>query len=249
MAFQDPLGSNRSAAASWHEASRIPARVLWLAGTLVVMSGILAGGIWVLRSNPMVPLVIRRVLLNEPSEPPSATPPVTAEKEPPAQPPGARHQARIAPPPPIAIVPVDAGSRVAIAPSDAPADTSPDVAKPPAEARDAVAGIAAVPVAPYTASDADVTPPEPIRQQWLRTLPAARPDDVVSIELVVSERGKVESARIVNGGPRSVGESMLLTMSLHAVKSWQFSPALKGGSPVRYRQVMSFGRTAATLPS
>jgi hypothetical protein len=104
-------------------------------------------------------------------------------------------------------------------------------------------------VVPYTASDADVTPPEPIRQQWLRTLPAARPDDVVSIELVVSERGKVESARIVNGGPRSVGESMLLTMSLHAVKSWQFSPALKGGSPVRYRQVMSFGRTASTLPS
>jgi TonB family protein len=105
-----------------------------------------------------------------------------------------------------------------------------------------------VPAAPaglYSASDADVTPPEPIRPQWFNVLPAGvRPDDVVIIDFVVDERGNVESAKI-RIEPRSVGESMLLAMSLQALKSWQFRPAVKEGRPVKYRQARSFGGTPA----
>jgi outer membrane biosynthesis protein TonB len=62
----------------------------------------------------------------------------------------------------------------------------------------------------------------------------------VTIELVINARGRLDSARATTA-PRSVGESLLLATGLHAVKSWEFRPALKDGFPVSYRKLMSLG--------
>jgi hypothetical protein len=93
----------------------------------------------------------------------------------------------------------------------------------------------------YSAVDADVTPPEPTYPQRLGGLKtgAVKPDDIVTIEVVVNELGVVEAAW-GKTAPRTVGESLLLATSLHAVKSWLFRPALKDGSPVPYRKLITF---------
>jgi hypothetical protein len=93
----------------------------------------------------------------------------------------------------------------------------------------------------YSEHDSDVTPPEPRRPQKLTALHVAgRPDESVTIELVINARGRLDSARATTA-PRSVGESLLLATGLHAVKSWEFRPALKDGFPVSYRKLMSLG--------
>jgi hypothetical protein len=107
--------------------------------------------------------------------------------------------------------------------------------------------VPAIAAAVYTADDAEVVPPRPVRQQWLRQPPAGPRDERVTIEILVSDRGTVETVR-VTGAPRSVSGSMFLAMSLQAIKSWDFHPALKNGDPVRYRQRMSFGTAKATAP-
>jgi outer membrane biosynthesis protein TonB len=54
---------------------------------------------------------------------------------------------------------------------------------------------------------------------------------------VVDAQGRVNAVRgLVT--PRSVGETLLLTQALSAVKSWPFKPATKDGLPVAYRQVV-----------
>ena len=58
-------------------------------------------------------------------------------------------------------------------------------------------------------------------------------DNVGLVEVVVSETGEVERAKLISA-PANVHESMLLS----AIKAWHFVPAEKGGQAVRYRQVM-----------
>ena len=58
-------------------------------------------------------------------------------------------------------------------------------------------------------------------------------EQVGLVEVVVSETGEVERAKLL-GAPQNVHESMLLS----AIKAWQFTPAVKDGMAVRYRQVM-----------
>ena len=83
--------------------------------------------------------------------------------------------------------------------------------------------------------DSDVTRPIPIYPRQLGRLPAGtQPSDVGVIEVVVNEFGKVESTSVVNP-PRSLDEALVMTMSLSAVKSWQFHPALREGQRVKYR--------------
>jgi len=50
----------------------------------------------------------------------------------------------------------------------------------------------------------------------------------------VDERGSVRSVRAVERTD-SLADAVALTMSLSAVKSWHFTPALKDGRPVKYR--------------
>ena len=92
----------------------------------------------------------------------------------------------------------------------------------------------------YGEDDVDVTPPLVVSPQLLGMLaqssPGNRPD-VMTIAIVVNESGTVDSVQAVNI-PVSIGESVMLTAALSAVKAWHFHPALRDGAPVRYRQIV-----------
>jgi hypothetical protein len=86
----------------------------------------------------------------------------------------------------------------------------------------------------YSADSAGVSPPVSIYPQLPRQLP---PDidrgQLGQMELTIALDGTVESAKLVSP-PRYVHDSMLLS----AAKTWQFRPALKDGTPVRYRKTV-----------
>ncbi len=91
----------------------------------------------------------------------------------------------------------------------------------------------------FSASDPDVVPPVPDSSQQLWRMPAStRRSDLVTIEIVVDERGAVQSVKATHF-PDSLADTAALMMSLSAVKSWHFSPALKDGRPVKFRQMLS----------
>ena len=57
----------------------------------------------------------------------------------------------------------------------------------------------------------------------------------VRLELVISPTGTVERARFLEA-PQRMADMMLLS----SAKTWQFTPAVKDGQPVRYRAVLSW---------
>lgn len=104
-------------------------------------------------------------------------------------------------------------------------------------------GRPATPSRLYGESDAGVTPPEPVgsdRRRLGGLAGAIKPGATVTIEFIVNELGAVESAK-AKTPPRTLGESLLLATSLHAIKSWRFRPAQKDGQPVSYQKSISFG--------
>ena len=87
----------------------------------------------------------------------------------------------------------------------------------------------------YSPRDVDVTPPTPVPPQRLGPIPlGVAGADLVTIEVLVNERGTVDAVKAV-APPRTLGESLFVTIGLSAAKSWSFQPALKDGQPVRYR--------------
>ncbi len=91
----------------------------------------------------------------------------------------------------------------------------------------------------YTVNDSEVTPPKLEYQQQVWHMPATRRgDDLAAIEIVVNERGEVESAKAVSM-PATIGDALAVTESISAAKTWRFRPALKDGTAVRYRQVIA----------
>ena len=80
---------------------------------------------------------------------------------------------------------------------------------------------------------------------------AAR-DGAAAIEVVVNERGTVDSAR-AKTAPRTIGEASDFMGKLSAIKTWRFHPAMKLGRPVRYpvphspRSVLNTQRSAALI--
>ena len=87
----------------------------------------------------------------------------------------------------------------------------------------------------FSESDADVVPPVPDSSQQLWLMPASpRRSDQIRIEVVVDERGSVQAVR-ARDRTDSLADAAALTMSLSAVKSWHFTPALKDGRPVKFR--------------
>jgi hypothetical protein len=114
----------------------------------------------------------------------------------------------------------------------------PSVPNMDAASRDPRAKVA-LQVPTYTASDLDVVPPIPESPQRLWRVPTtARREDLVMIDIIVNERGTVESAR-VQEQPSNLADALAVTMSLSAAKSWRFHPAMKDGLPVKYRQFIS----------
>jgi hypothetical protein len=90
----------------------------------------------------------------------------------------------------------------------------------------------------YGLTDRNVEPPIAVLPQQLGSLPAgARREDYYTIEVVVNEQGRVDSARVTET-PLELGDTVVVTMSLSAVKSWLFLPATKDGKPVRYRKLI-----------
>ncbi len=75
-------------------------------------------------------------------------------------------------------------------------------------------------------------------QQLWRMSGGAQTAPPVSVMVVVNERGTVESAQAMQP-QNNLGDAMAVTMSLSAVKTWHFSPALRNGVPVKYRQIVS----------
>jgi hypothetical protein len=225
-------------------ASLEPVRI---AGILIVLGAILATGVWVFRSKPALPSVLMSAL--PASLRASPTPPVsgtTAAVPPKALPQPQAPRRRALSASPTAIAPSSDAPR---APQTSATASLGVVATAPdadvAAARDAAPSVRA---GVYSRSDGDVTPPQLVSPSFIGSLPSGmRPDDVVTFEYVVNERGTVELAK-VSSAPRTLGESMLFTMNLQSIKSWQFRPALKDGSPVRYRQSMSFGPKSTKTP-
>ena len=110
---------------------------------------------------------------------------------------------------------------------------------PPAAVESAPAPAAPVTAEPamYTADDTDVIPPGDIQ----RPMPPWRPPSgrlVItklrgSLEVVVNERGEVESAKM-----RREMWAPYDAQLLEAARSWKFSPATKNGAPVKYLKVL-----------
>jgi TonB family protein len=94
----------------------------------------------------------------------------------------------------------------------------------------AARGIAEGPV--YSTGDSGVRRPVGIRPRfWYDPPPGIPLAKLTEVEIVVSPRGEVETARIV-GGPRTYFDGLILS----AIKGWKFQPATHDGQPVAYRQ-------------
>jgi len=90
----------------------------------------------------------------------------------------------------------------------------------------------------YSDRDIDVIPPTIVYPPYLTPATAGpQAQGPLMIEVVVSERGTVESAKAL-GPPRTMGDVLVLTNELSGSNSWRFRPAVKDGEPVRYRQLV-----------
>lgn len=87
----------------------------------------------------------------------------------------------------------------------------------------------------YSSEDGDVLPAQLLTAQLPGPTVAGAPTRIILMEVIVSEHGTVERARLVSPARR-----MPDMMILSSAKVWTFSPALKDGRPVRYRLVLSW---------
>src|SRR3954470_9263111 len=103
----------------------------------------------------------------------------------------------------------------------------------PAAAPAGAAPAAAVPAAPriYSAADADVKPPSAIEQQMPRWAPTAQFAAATLsgiLEIVIDERGEVESAGLVQGTGTPYDAQVVA-----AARRWHFRPATRGAAAVK----------------
>jgi Gram-negative bacterial TonB protein C-terminal len=92
----------------------------------------------------------------------------------------------------------------------------------------------------YGKDDSDVLPPKPLLPRLLAGLTPSSPRvrlEALTIAVIVNEDGNVDSVRGVVA-PQNLSESLLLTQALSMVKSWRFSPAMRDGEPVKYKQIV-----------
>jgi periplasmic protein TonB len=83
----------------------------------------------------------------------------------------------------------------------------------------------------YTSADPDVTPAALLRPHLPSEPPSTvSPDDIGTLELMVTETGRVTHVRLISATVR-YQERMLVA----AAKTWRFQPAMKDGRPVRFR--------------
>jgi TonB family protein len=89
----------------------------------------------------------------------------------------------------------------------------------------------------FSALDQDVTPPVELLRRMPRWAPSGRAQSRETyrgmLDIVIDERGRVESASIARSVTPTYDEALV-----EAALAWRFSPARKDGQPVRYRQVL-----------
>jgi hypothetical protein len=90
----------------------------------------------------------------------------------------------------------------------------------------------------YSASDAGVEPPRLRSAELPELLIAGFEKRTNNVELVISERGEVQHARMI-GPPQRMPDIMVLSRA----KELLFDPAIRNGVPVRYRLILSWNVT------
>lgn len=90
----------------------------------------------------------------------------------------------------------------------------------------------------YGPGDPGVEPPVVKFPQQLGRVPlGVRREDLTYVEVIINEDGRVMQVK-AKESPQTLDESMVITMSLSAAKSWRFQPATKDGRPVKFRQTL-----------
>lgn len=90
----------------------------------------------------------------------------------------------------------------------------------------------------YGPDNPGIEPPKVIAPQQLGRVPlGVRREDLTYVEVIINEDGRVMQVK-AKESPRTIDESMVITMSLSAAKSWRFQPASKDGKPVKYRYTL-----------
>jgi TonB family protein len=90
----------------------------------------------------------------------------------------------------------------------------------------------------YSAADLDVKPPAAVEQPMPRWSPTAQFASTTLngvLEVVVDERGEVESAGLLQGTGTPYDAQVVST-----ARRWRFRPATRGGTPVKYRKSVGF---------
>jgi hypothetical protein len=90
----------------------------------------------------------------------------------------------------------------------------------------------------YSPSDDGVEPPRLRSAELLELLITGFEKRTNQVELIISERGDVQQARMI-GPPQRMPDMMLLSRA----KELHFDPAVRNGVPVRYRLVISWNVT------
>ncbi|HUF64985.1 MAG TPA: hypothetical protein VMM17_03330 [Gemmatimonadaceae bacterium] len=91
----------------------------------------------------------------------------------------------------------------------------------------------------YSRGDADVVPPRPLSRQFPLALPVDVPPQRIGVlDMVIGKAGDVEFVKLYTPLNR-YHERMIVS----AAKAWRYEPALKGGTPVRFRLTVTI-----TLP-
>ena len=87
----------------------------------------------------------------------------------------------------------------------------------------------------YSEADRDVRPPAVLSSELPRPTFSEWTTRTNVMELIVSETGAVERARLLEA-PQRMPDMMLLSRA----KLWKFGPAMKDGHPVRYRLILKW---------
>jgi hypothetical protein len=90
----------------------------------------------------------------------------------------------------------------------------------------------------YSAANADVEPPRLLSAEILGQLLSGFPKRTNEVEIVVGERGDVQTVQMI-GPPQRFPD----VMSLSRVKELRYAPAVRNGRPVRYRLRLTWNVT------
>jgi hypothetical protein len=216
--------------------------VRWTGASLLVAAALMSTACeqapWAKKKTPRFP---EPLIAEVPAAP--AKPPAPAPVPPPPRPvakastlPAKRKPAAAPvekPPTPIVLQTIeDPALRIAEA-TPALAAPAPDLPAPPSAEEAEALAIARARI--YSKDDDDVVPARLLTTREGGRLFQDFRADMNTMELIVSTDGRVESVRLLTT-PRRMTDMLLLS----GAKTWAVQPALKDGTPVRYRTVFSW---------